>query len=238
MIFLILQLQNKENGAIQMPSIWDSEIGGEPTLTNWVNHPKNNRHQQNNKDHSLMFKKILFWNSYFSSKDFELGLGRTAFKDAGCRITNCLLTDDRRLLDASDAVIFHANDFNEKDLPNPAESTSPTSQSTVHFLQLRDDGHRQRHAHVYANEILFQLDHDLSTGFRHLRRPHLWRNSTTDQRPSPTDQHASQTWPGSASARSGFHDDAQPQQINQQSTSLSAGQKDENGRLVRLPLPH
>ena len=77
------------------------------------------RNQRSNEDNLASFKKILFWNTYFSSREFELKLGHTTFQDVGCRITNCLLTDDRNLLNTSDAVIFHANDFNERDLPDP-----------------------------------------------------------------------------------------------------------------------
>lgn len=62
-------------------------------------------------------KRILFWNLYFESRNYEFGLGQKPFIEAGCRVTNCLTTDDRNLLNASDALLFHANDFDEIDLP-------------------------------------------------------------------------------------------------------------------------
>ena len=102
----------------QMSSIFLSEMDGEETLKAAMNRFQINRQQRHSRD-TTSFKKILFWNTYFSSKDFELKLGYTSFRDVGCRVTNCFLTDDRNLLNISDAVIFHANDFNERDLPDP-----------------------------------------------------------------------------------------------------------------------
>lgn len=53
------------------------------------------------------FKRILFWTSYFDWKDFKFGMGREPFVRAGCRITNCVTTNDRNLLNESDAILFH-----------------------------------------------------------------------------------------------------------------------------------
>lgn len=63
-------------------------------------------------------KRILFWNLYFESRNYEIGLGQKFFVEAGCRFTNCLTTDDRNFMNASDAILFHANDFDEIDLPD------------------------------------------------------------------------------------------------------------------------
>jgi hypothetical protein len=64
-------------------------------------------------------QRILYWTEYFGMKNYEFKLGNKVFKDAGCQVTNCLLTNDRSLLNSSDAVIFHINDFDDRDLPNP-----------------------------------------------------------------------------------------------------------------------
>jgi alpha-1,3-fucosyltransferase len=64
-------------------------------------------------------QRILYWTQYFGTKDYEFKPGDIVFKDAGCRVTNCLLTDDRSLLNTSDAVIFHINDFDDRDMPDP-----------------------------------------------------------------------------------------------------------------------
>ena len=64
-------------------------------------------------------QRILYWTEYFGMKNYEFKLGNKVFEDAGCQVTNCLLTNDRSLLNASDAVIFHINDFDERDLPDP-----------------------------------------------------------------------------------------------------------------------
>ncbi|KAI9562625.1 hypothetical protein GHT06_010079 [Daphnia sinensis] len=69
-------------------------------------------------------KKILFWNKYFGTEDYEVELGKSSFLEAGCRVTNCLLTADRTMLNDSDAVIFHANDFNEREMPDPRHRRS------------------------------------------------------------------------------------------------------------------
>ena len=52
-------------------------------------------------------KRILFWTTYFDWKDFEFGMGQEPFVRAGCRVTNCMTTNDRRFLNDSDALLFH-----------------------------------------------------------------------------------------------------------------------------------
>lgn len=52
-------------------------------------------------------KRILFWTTYFNWKDFQFGMGQEPFLRAGCRVTNCMTTDDRTLLNESDAILFH-----------------------------------------------------------------------------------------------------------------------------------
>ncbi|KAK4010384.1 hypothetical protein OUZ56_019528 [Daphnia magna] len=63
-------------------------------------------------------RRILFWTSFFNWKGFGVGMGREPFVLAKCRFTNCMTTDDRSLLNQSDALIFHPNDYNASDLPS------------------------------------------------------------------------------------------------------------------------
>jgi alpha-1,3-fucosyltransferase len=63
-------------------------------------------------------KRILFWNKYFQSRYYEFGLGHEPFIKAGCQYSNCMTTDNRKLINISDAVLFHAIDFNEIDIPD------------------------------------------------------------------------------------------------------------------------
>ena len=62
-------------------------------------------------------KTILLWTPYYNRTDFTIGLGREPFVKAGCKVTNCILTDDRKQLAQSDAVVFHALQVNGQDLP-------------------------------------------------------------------------------------------------------------------------
>lgn len=74
---------------------------------------ENKRHHQD----SQTLKRILFWTGYFDKPDFEFGFGQEPFIRAGCRHTNCYATNDRSWLDRSDALLFHAHDYDHKDLP-------------------------------------------------------------------------------------------------------------------------
>lgn len=46
-------------------------------------------------------------------------MGQEPFIKAGCPKNNCIIVDDRNLISESHAVIFHAIDFDVKDMPNP-----------------------------------------------------------------------------------------------------------------------
>ena len=63
-------------------------------------------------------KIILYWTKFYDKNDMDFGLGQEAFANAGCPVSNCLATNDRSLLNQSDAVIFHVIDFNPADLPS------------------------------------------------------------------------------------------------------------------------
>ena len=45
------------------------------------------------------------------------GFGQEPFIKTGCKVTNCFATADRSLLNESDAIIFHAGQYNISDLP-------------------------------------------------------------------------------------------------------------------------
>lgn len=74
---------------------------------------------QNEKPDDIVkeLKRILFWTSYYDRKDMVFGFGQDPFIQAGCPVVNCWTTANRSDLSRSDAVIFHAGDFNPKDLP-------------------------------------------------------------------------------------------------------------------------
>lgn len=45
------------------------------------------------------------------------GFGREPFVNAGCKVSNCIATDDRNMFNQSDGIIIHAGDYREDDLP-------------------------------------------------------------------------------------------------------------------------
>lgn len=56
-------------------------------------------------------KKILFWNKFFGSDSFLLGLGeRTPFIKQHCPVTNCELLSNKSRLNESDYVVVHMRD--------------------------------------------------------------------------------------------------------------------------------
>ncbi|XP_055349201.1 alpha-(1,3)-fucosyltransferase C-like [Paramacrobiotus metropolitanus] len=57
-------------------------------------------------------KIILFWTKYFGEENHHL---RDNLNN--CPVSNCFLTNDRKYLRASSAVIFHGNEFDAQDLP-------------------------------------------------------------------------------------------------------------------------
>ena len=56
-------------------------------------------------------KKILFWNKFFGSDSFSLGLGeRTPFIKQNCPVKNCELVSNKSRLNESDYVVVHMRD--------------------------------------------------------------------------------------------------------------------------------
>ena len=66
-----------------------------------------------------LVKTILFWNTYFGSKDFEFGLGSVPFGQCSFTRHQCQTTADRALFNQSDAVVFHVLSIRNgsKDMP-------------------------------------------------------------------------------------------------------------------------
>ncbi|CAH1795097.1 unnamed protein product [Owenia fusiformis] len=62
------------------------------------------------------WKTILLYNSFFDIKGWEFGIGSEPFKTKKCRYNKCIITHDRNLIKASDAVVFHIADL-ERDKP-------------------------------------------------------------------------------------------------------------------------
>lgn len=82
------------------------------------------RRQLNRQADNSKVKRILFWNTFFETRNYEIQLGRKAFVEARCPVQNCVLTDDRNQLGSSDAILFHVFDFDQADLPNPQQRQS------------------------------------------------------------------------------------------------------------------
>lgn len=62
-------------------------------------------------------KVILYWNRVFNDSDMRFGFGQTPFIHAGCQVSNCFATNDRTFFNQSVAVIIHAGNYEENDLP-------------------------------------------------------------------------------------------------------------------------
>ena len=60
-------------------------------------------------------KVVFYWTTFFGTDHYGAGLGTTPFE--GCPVSACRTTRDRRLLNRSDAVIFHIIDMELTDMP-------------------------------------------------------------------------------------------------------------------------
>ena len=56
-------------------------------------------------------KTILLWNSFWGVKGWEVGLGSAPFHRLNCPVRSCEITQDRSLLNQSDAVLFHIHEL-------------------------------------------------------------------------------------------------------------------------------
>ena len=59
-------------------------------------------------------KIILYWTTFYGHRDFEFGLGRQPFEDAGCPVANCIATADRSQSHEADALMFHMRNVNRQ----------------------------------------------------------------------------------------------------------------------------
>ncbi|KAK4878323.1 hypothetical protein RN001_010829 [Aquatica leii] len=65
-------------------------------------------------------KHILFWTKFFYTDDYYIGFGSEPFSE--CEYKNCFITKNRSFLsvDKFDAIIFHGNEFDEKEHKVPS----------------------------------------------------------------------------------------------------------------------
>lgn len=112
-------------------------------------------------------KIILFYTKFFRKNDFYVGFGREAFKHCAewGYENNCLTTDDKRLINDADAVIFHGHTDNlvVRDLPRNNRkpwqrwilycAESPMRSSKLLYKKL--DG-------IYNWTMTYRLDSDLN----------------------------------------------------------------------------
>lgn len=103
-------------------------------------------------------KTILFWTTFFGSKDFHFGFGQQPFHRLQCSVSNCETTDNKSLINSSDAVIFHIRDLG-KNMPyhNP-------QQRWVFFL-MESPAYTgislQDHYNVFNWTMTYRLDSDI-----------------------------------------------------------------------------
>ncbi|KAF2368339.1 Lipid droplet-associated hydrolase [Trinorchestia longiramus] len=78
-------------------------------------------------------KKILFWNKFYESPDFDFGSGHEPFITAGCPVNSCYVTSNRTLfrLEDVDAVIWHGRD-DDRSLP-PKRQVDTRPMLTISF---------------------------------------------------------------------------------------------------------
>ncbi len=73
-----------------------------------------------NKTSTTSKKTILFWNSYWHWKHFQMGTSNRGFEKLGCNFTNCYTTTiNSKLRDPNvrvDAVLFHGVGLKIKDV--------------------------------------------------------------------------------------------------------------------------
>ncbi|KZS14617.1 putative Alpha--fucosyltransferase C [Daphnia magna] len=63
------------------------------------------------------FKRIVFWNEAYGSKEYGVGFGRDALRKFGCPVWQCETTDNRTDILTSDAIVFHLRSWTKSDLP-------------------------------------------------------------------------------------------------------------------------
>ncbi|KZC12838.1 Alpha-(1,3)-fucosyltransferase C [Dufourea novaeangliae] len=102
-------------------------------------------------------KKILYWNTFFGDETFYLG---NRFHD--CPVNDCYATHDRSYADLLefDAILFHANELDLKDLP-----TRRSPRQWYVFVNLESPGNRPLISQFYEDyfnlTMTYRLDSDV-----------------------------------------------------------------------------
>ncbi|GAB6028781.1 hypothetical protein CHUAL_004596 [Chamberlinius hualienensis] len=130
-------------------------------------------------DTPTKLKKILFWNSFFSSRDFYFGLGVKPFiqqctPQVGFIFQPCTTTVDRSQLISSDVIIFHVRNIDFNDMPTQRSS----NQLWIFFLMespgytnVADVNKRQLDG-IFNWTMTYRQDSDVFNGyFKTLKKP-------------------------------------------------------------------
>lgn len=109
-------------------------------------------------------KTILYWTSFFGSRDFNFGFGRKPLVDEKCPASDCYLTDNRSLFNQSDVIVFSIQDLNMSDLPQYRfshqrfvflEMESPSTTNPVPLL------HNKTRFNFFNWTMSYRLDSDI-----------------------------------------------------------------------------
>lgn len=128
-------------------------IEREPVTRDFEEHLPSSSDLYQRSNNATEPKVILFWTKFFGKENPFL-----RDRMSGCPATKCLLTDDRRYLDNSSAIVFHIRDLQRSDLP----SRRNPSQLFVFFLL-------ESPAHTF-----FNLDVDPWLDFFNLTFTYRW----------------------------------------------------------------
>ena len=114
-------------------------------------------------------KRILFYTSYFSMKDWLFGFGQKPFEN--CPVSNCLTTDDRKLLNSItdfDAIFFHIRNMEDGGISLPEDRKN--NQFYLMFLMespLNDNFPYERFQNYFNWTMTYRKDSDFY-------RPYGW----------------------------------------------------------------
>ena len=63
-------------------------------------------------------KIIFYWNTFYNQTDMTFRFGQQPFLKIGCKNSNCIASNDRRLFNQSVGILIHACHCSEDDLPS------------------------------------------------------------------------------------------------------------------------
>ena len=107
-------------------------------------------------------KTILLWNKFFDRDDYWFGIGRDAFKQNACPVTNCEITTDKSRIYESHLVITHMQ--NEIETP---PKHRPAAQRWM-FMLYESPVHTadfSKYNGFYHFTSTYRLDSDFNTGY-------------------------------------------------------------------------